>query len=94
MVEHVLKSWPEFFQALESGEKTFELRRNDRDFKVGDELVLQEWDPKVSGPTGRVLRRRVVYLMHGVGVGAIEPLKGLAIGYAILGLGPDAGADR
>jgi hypothetical protein len=45
MKTHYLKTWPEYFQAIKSGEKKAELRLNDRDFKVGDELVLQEYDP-------------------------------------------------
>src|SRR3954470_11426726 len=42
-VEHELKCWPEFYKALVSGEKTFELRKNDRGFRVGDVLWLREW---------------------------------------------------
>lgn len=42
---HRLKAWPEFYTALAAGTKTFEFRPNDRDFKVGDLLLLQEWRP-------------------------------------------------
>lgn len=42
---HSLKTWPEPFQALVDGRKTFELRKNDRGFMVGDQLQLREWDP-------------------------------------------------
>ena len=44
---HELKTWPEFFTETRSGRKKFELRRNDRDFRVGDQLLLKEWDPAV-----------------------------------------------
>jgi len=27
-MEHELKTWPEFFRAIESGHKTFEVRKN------------------------------------------------------------------
>lgn len=30
----------------ESGEKTFEIRRNDRGFQKGDVLVLEKWSPR------------------------------------------------
>lgn len=42
---HNLKTWPEYFRAVRNREKTFELRFNDRDFKVGDVLLLQEFNP-------------------------------------------------
>lgn len=41
---HELKIYPDFFQAVISGEKTFEIRKNDRQFKVGDMLALNEYD--------------------------------------------------
>lgn len=44
-MKHELKTWPEFFRACRSGDKTFELRYNDRDYKVGDELELNEFEP-------------------------------------------------
>jgi hypothetical protein len=39
---HELKCWPEFFKPIQSGEKTFELRRNDRNFHLNDILILKE----------------------------------------------------
>lgn len=46
MEVHELKILPEFFQAQEDGKKNFEIRKNDRDYKVGDWLYLREYDPK------------------------------------------------
>jgi hypothetical protein len=92
MTTHELRSWPEFFAPIASGEKTFELRRSDRDYQVGDVLVLREWKPNVHGDdegeyTGRSCRRRITYIMEGLGtVGVIAPLRGLSCGYAILAL--------
>jgi len=52
---HELKIWPEFYHAVLSGEKTFELRKNDRDFHVGDVLHLKEFIPcKLCQGGGRV----------------------------------------
>ena len=41
---HELKIHPTFFKDVVSGHKTFELRKNDRDYKLGDALLLREWD--------------------------------------------------
>jgi ASC-1-like (ASCH) protein len=51
MTVHKLKTWTEYFQAINRGDKTFELRVNDRDFQNGDILLLQEWNED-TGFTG------------------------------------------
>jgi hypothetical protein len=61
--EHELKTWPEYFAALLDGTKTFEYRRNDRGFRVGDVLHLREWDSITGHYTGREMRRRVTYVL-------------------------------
>lgn len=43
---HDLKIWPKYFDPVLSGIKTYEVRKNDRDFRFGDRLVLKEWDPE------------------------------------------------
>ena len=70
---HDLKAWPEPFAAMLSGRKTYEIRRDDRSFMVGDELRLREWDPSpwsgtlssARGYTGRELRGLIVHKSHG-----------------------------
>lgn len=52
MVEHVLKCWPEQFQEIRKGYKTFEFRKNDRGFQKWDRLVLQEFDPATETYSG------------------------------------------
>lgn len=60
---HDLKCWPEPFQAVKRGEKTYEIRRcDDRIFNVGDALVLREWDPETAAYTGATLRVAVTYV--------------------------------
>lgn len=78
MKTHYIKTAPRFFGDISSGVKNFECRKNDRDYQVGDTLVLQEWLPGVEY-TGRELKRYVVYLLPG---GAF----GIAEGYCVMGL--------
>lgn len=57
------KIWPEYFEAVKSGKKTFELRLADFDLQEGDTLVLEEWDPKTQEYTGRKIEKKVGYVM-------------------------------
>lgn len=40
---HELKILPTYFAEVEKGTKKFELRKNDRNYNVGDMLILKEW---------------------------------------------------
>lgn len=42
MTKHTLKLNDRYFDAVANGIKTFEIRKNDRDYKVGDTLVLKK----------------------------------------------------
>lgn len=59
---HALKIQPQYFEAVRSEVKTFELRKNDRDFHVGDFLALNEWDG--DRYTGRTELREVRYMLN------------------------------
>lgn len=59
---HVLKTWPDFFKKIDSGEKNFEIRKNDRGFKVGDSLILEEYNSDQMKFTGRKIKKRIVYV--------------------------------
>ena len=58
---HELKIMPKYFDAVTSGEKTFEVRKKDRDFKVGDCVILSEFDGKEF--TGRGCVREITYIL-------------------------------
>jgi hypothetical protein len=88
MTTHELKSWPEFFEAIQSDEKTFEVRFNDRNYTKGDVLHLREWEPANETYTGRNLKLLVTYVLAGLGPGQIEPLRGIVKGYCVLGFKP------
>lgn len=42
---HELRSWPDEFDAIASGEKKADFRKNDRGFAEGDLIILQEYVP-------------------------------------------------
>lgn len=44
MKTHELKTWSKPFEAILKGEKTYEIRKEDRSFEVGDSLLLKEFD--------------------------------------------------
>ncbi len=52
------KIWPEFFDKVKEGIKTYELRLADFECQPGD-LVLKEWDPKTKQYTGRQLEKTI-----------------------------------
>jgi len=76
---HTLKSWPEYFMATDNGSKTFEVRRNDRDFAVGDVLELREYNPKTFCYTGRVIYRQITFVLPGGGWGIAEGVVVLGV---------------
>lgn len=58
---HELKIKPEFFEDCACGRKTFEVRRNDRPFEIGDYLALNEWDGE--NYTGRCALFAITYIL-------------------------------
>ena len=67
MTTHELKTWPEYFEAILDGRKRFEFRLDDRDFKVGDVLLLREYDPNKWDYTGNTVRVKVTYILREFG---------------------------
>lgn len=66
---HELKTWSKYYQAVLDGRKRFELRKDDRDYKVGDILELREWEPdrlddSAGAYTGRISRQKIAFLME------------------------------
>lgn len=63
-MKHFLKCWPEYFQEVKAGRKLFEIRVNDRGYKVGDTLCLDEYDPAGKVYTGdKIDNLEVTYLL-------------------------------
>lgn len=83
---HELKTDPEVFDAVASGEKTFEIRFDDRGFKVGDTLHLRK-----TQHTGAEMKEGapLIYLdAMGVEVSHIlrGPIYGLQEGWVIMSI--------
>ena len=80
MRSHWLKIWPEFYEDTVNEIKTSELRDNrDRDFRVGDFLGLEEWNPDAGEYTGNIVVREVTHILKGGQFGLEE-------GYCIMSL--------
>ena len=62
---HELKTWPGSYVPVAAGIKTCEFRKNDRDFKRGDLLVLREYLPKEYRYTGNVVLAFVTHVFYG-----------------------------
>jgi Domain of unknown function (DUF3850) len=63
MKTHYLKTVQPFFFEVKKGIKTFEHRRNDRDFQVGDEVYLQEYDMMYNSFSGQEVRVIITYVL-------------------------------
>ncbi len=83
---HTLKTYLEYFEAILSGAKPFEVRwEENRRFEIGDHLVLQEWDPKQLRYTGRECRVEITYVLRG--------FAGLEPGVVVMGIRLDRQED-
>ena len=78
---HALKTWPEAFMATREGRKTADFRKDDRHFKLGDILILQEWSPQTKAYTGEMEVREITDIQRG-------PNWGIPEGYAMLSVRP------
>ena len=76
---HTIKIRTEYYRAVLAGKKKFELRRDDRGYQVGDEVILEEWDPEKERNTGRWQQVVISYVLRDC------PEYGLVPGYCIFG---------
>lgn len=59
---HELKCWPKFFDASWAGHKPFEIRIDDRDYRIGDSVILREYDPESKKYSGREIDGTIRYV--------------------------------
>lgn len=84
MTEHAIKIKEVYFKAVLSGEKTFEIRKNDRDYQVGDIIHFVPVDDEC----GMIIPHdpnayKITYVFHGGEYGLEE-------GYCVFGIIPEA----
>ena len=60
---HELKILPEYFLEVVNGNKTFEVRKNDRDFQIGDYVTLREYNIETNEYTGRQINVKITYVL-------------------------------
>lgn len=82
---HFLKTDWHFWRDVAEGDKTFEVRFNDRHFRVGDTLILRDWNDdqqafrhEINGTPEAVVQARVAYILM--------KFAGLTSGYVCMGL--------
>ena len=88
-MKHELKTDPDVFDAVVAGNKTFEIRFNDRNFQVEDQLVLRKTkytgeEMKNGAPLeyiGEPFFAVVIYILRG-------PIYGLSDGWVIMSICP------
>ncbi|MDP1297939.1 DUF3850 domain-containing protein [Klebsiella quasipneumoniae] len=61
-ITHDLKIYPEFFSAVCTGVKRAELRKNDRDYRVGDTLHLMETPRGSCHRTGEFINVKITHI--------------------------------
>lgn len=92
-MRHELKCWPPQYEAMRRGDKTFDIRRNDRGFQTGDMVVQKAYDPRarqyLDEEACPPLFFEITYVLSG-------PMYGLREDYVCMALEPldEDGAER
>ena len=74
---HELKIYPKYFEKVLDGTKTFEVRKNDRGFQVGDTVILKEFDNIKH--SGREIQAEITYILG-------DEFYGVSEGYVVFAL--------
>lgn len=83
---HELKITPSYFEDVVYERKKFEVRKNDRGYKLGDYLCLREYDTEYQVYTGREVVVKIIYML--------ENFVGLKENYVVLGISSPAPVPR
>lgn len=83
---HRVKSWCHLFAAFNAGVKTHDLRVMDRNYQVGDTIILCEYDKQCERYTGREAVGEITYITSPEHVACAFSPSALKDGYAILSI--------
>lgn len=78
-MRHDIKTIQPYFNDIWDGNKTAELRKNDRDYKVGDWIMMREWCPVTGAYSRRVILVEVTHIMS-------DEKFGLQPGYVMMSI--------
>lgn len=61
---HTVRSWSHFYDAIVAGKKTHDLRKDDRNYQVGDVLRLERFDNVKGQYTGEWTLVDITYITN------------------------------
>jgi len=76
-MRHDIKIHEEYLFDVATGRKNFEVRKNDRNYKAGDTVIMREYNPTKEAYTGRAIDLKITYVLENYP--ALEP------GYCVFG---------
>lgn len=62
MKTHEVKSWDFLYQPIVDGVKTHDLRKLDREYAIGDRLLLREYSPRTGQYSGREALAEITFI--------------------------------
>ena len=65
MKNHQIKTHSEYFQQVWDRKKLFEIRKDDRNYEVGDTLTLLDYNPETNTYNRRTISAEISYKLNG-----------------------------
>ncbi|MEQ6333278.1 DUF3850 domain-containing protein [Sphingobium sp. MK2] len=86
--DYEMKSWPWFYREMIAGRKKHDMRdKRKRSYKVGDRVLLREWDPRSGSYSGEQCVFEITYITSNDSPCALSS-GGLDRNMAILSMSP------
>lgn len=86
-MKHELKIWPQYYNRVKDGSKTFEIRDNDRGFQQGDSVLLREFDPDPINVTSKSVKGYTDSPSLEFKIGYVHVLDSSRVVFSLLPLG-------